>query len=75
MGTEPPRDRPSDWWFIMFVIFGLLTAPALYLSWRKRDRAVAARYLKLGLGIWFTTGFFGWMWVLLFNNWQSSLRS
>ncbi|CAI9831465.1 MAG: hypothetical protein MPI95_05475 [Nitrosopumilus sp.] len=54
---------------------GLPAAPALYLSWRKRDRAVAARYLRLGLGIWFATGIFGWTWIIVFAFWHAALRS
>lgn len=51
--TVPGPRKPSGWWWVGHVFFGLLSGLVCYFSWRKTDKDAAVRHLlhSIWLGI------------------------
>jgi hypothetical protein len=47
--SEP--EKPTDWWYLVPALFGLLGGVIMYATLRKEDEGMASGGLLLGLGI------------------------
>ena len=49
-GSSEPA-KPTDWWYLVPLLFGLLGGVIMYVTLRKEDEGMASGGLFLGLGI------------------------